>query len=151
MSEKYQAVWSDCFVLLCQKDYVMWIWIFSFKTKFISVYAFGLSLCLSAWARFSSCKYSSNVLKFIYVFHIWYYIDRVKNNNIEQIVQVQRSTKVLKFFNRENFLKCILTYLNWTKYNEISINHSDIQKHASYKNWINSINILYKSIFSYKK
>ena len=33
------------------------------------------------------------------------------------------------------FLKCILTHLCFTKYNEINVCHSYIQKHASYKKW----------------
>ena len=40
-----------------------------------------------------------------------------------------------KFSDWENFLKHILTYLDWTKYNEINISHSHIQKHVSSKKW----------------
>ena len=41
----------------------------------------------------------------------------------------------------ERFLKRILTYC--TKYNEINICHSYIQKHVSYEKWLNNICILY--------
>ena len=34
---------------------------------------------------------------------------------------------------RENIYSVLLTYLYCTKYNEISVCHSDIQKHVSYK------------------
>ena len=42
-----------------------------------------------------------------------------------------------KFFDKlrhmaETFLKRILTYFYFTKYNEISLRHSDVQKHVSY-------------------
>ena len=33
------------------------------------------------------------------------------------------------------FLKRILTYLDYTKCNEINICHSDMQKHVSYEKW----------------
>ena len=44
---------------------------------------------------------------------------------------------------RGKFLKLILTYLYSIKYNETNIYYLGVQKHISYKNWINSINILY--------
>ena len=46
------------------------------------------------------------------------------------------------------FLKRILTYLCSTKYNEINVCHFAEQNHTSYKNGINSTNILYTD--SYK-
>ena len=33
-------------------------------------------------------------------------------------------------------LKPILTYLDCTKYNEINISHSDLQKHVAYEKWL---------------
>ena len=42
----------------------------------------------------------------------------------------------------EKCLKCILTYLDSTKYNEINIGHSHIQNHLSYKNDIKRTNIM---------
>ena len=52
-----------------------------------------------------------------------------------------------KFFDtlrpmREKYLKSILTYLDCTKYNEINIGYSHIQKHVSHKNDIKSTNIM---------
>ena len=52
-----------------------------------SVYAFGLSVCLSVRlsVRLSVCprsnsrKYSSNVLKLIYVIYIWHSMNRIEN------------------------------------------------------------------------
>ena len=41
------------------------------------------------------------------------------------------------------FLKSILTYLYFTKYNKINIGHSDMQKHFLLNYGINNINILY--------
>ena len=38
------------------------------------------SVCLSVCARFNSGKYSSNVLKFKYVTHIRYSLDRIEND-----------------------------------------------------------------------
>ena len=49
-----------------------------------SVYAFGLSaypsVCLSACACSNSRKYSSKVLKFMYVIHIWHGINRIESS-----------------------------------------------------------------------
>ena len=44
------------------------------------------------------------------------------------IVRLQRHTKVFRYItvNRESFLKRTLTYLYWTKYNEINVCYSDL-------------------------
>ena len=39
-----------------------------------------------------------------------------------------------------NSLKCILLYLYCINYNEITICHSDIQKHVSHEKWLKSYN-----------
>ena len=36
----------------------------------------------------------------------------------------------------EEFIKRILTHLSCKKFNEISIDHADIQKHVSYEEWL---------------
>ena len=44
-----------------------------------NVYAYNLSACPSIRTLSNSRKYSSNVLKFLYVIHIWYKINRIEN------------------------------------------------------------------------
>ena len=46
------------------------------------------------------------------------------------------------WFQREFFLKRSLTYLYWTKYNDFNLSHLNVQKHASFKNGVYSVNIL---------
>ena len=64
---------------LDQKKFHWEVGNFFAKWKLKSVYAFGLSVCLSVCARSNSRKYSSNVLKFKYVTHVWYSMDRIEN------------------------------------------------------------------------
>ena len=51
------------------------------------------------------------------------------------IVRLQRHLKDITAYGGEGFLKRILTYLSWTKCNEINMCHSDVQKHVSHKKW----------------
>ena len=63
-------------------------------------------------------------------------------------------TETPNFFSRcittywAKFSKHIAIYLCYTKYNEIGICYSDVQKHVFYKkkNDLNSVNILYTSL-----
>ena len=97
-----------------------------FPAKLKSVDALSLSVC----ARVNTRKHTSNVLKFTHINENGYSIYRTKND-------IHRtngsSTKTHKsFLDRlrsmgRKFLKCILTYLYCSKFNEISIHHSDSQ------------------------
>ena len=49
----------------------------------------------------------------------------------------------IHYIGGRKFLKCVLTYLYFIKYNEIHMHHLDSQKHPSISNCINSINILH--------
>ena len=51
-------------------------------------------------------------------------------------IEVQKSTPIhYDLWGGGKFLKHIITYLCCTKYNEINLCHSDVQKHVSYKKW----------------
>ena len=97
------------------------------------------SVCLSICARSNSRKLSSDALKLIYIIHIWHSMNYI-DNGIGTTNDL--STETVKIFWYitgekwgEKYLKRILTYLHSTKYNEINMCHSHIQKHVSYKKW----------------
>ena len=90
-----------------------------FPTKLKTVYAFGFSVCLSVrlsvclsvrlavCPRSNSLKYSSNVLKFIYVIHIWYRMDRIENG-IYGAKGSSTQTHKIKFLNfKISWYKCL--------------------------------------------
>ena len=106
--------------------------------KCLGIWLVCLSVCLSVCTRSNFCKYSSNILKFIYVIQIWHSMSHIKNG-IHTTNGL--STKTHKCFPihygswGKISKKRILTYLDCTKNNEIDISHSNIQKHVSYKKW----------------
>ena len=55
----------------------------------------------------------------------------------------QRNRNTQNFFDtlwtKGEFLKHILRYLYWNKYNQINTCHLDVQKHVSYKTGISSM------------
>ena len=103
-----------------------------------SIYAFDLSVFLFVCAHSNSCKYSSNVLKLIYVIHIWHTMDHIEKGYTCDYWFVYRDSQKFSDIFRlmeEKCLKRILKYLYWTKYSKINMCHPGIPKHVSYKKW----------------
>ena len=70
-------------------------------------------------------------------------MEHIENVMHRAKVLLQRHSKVFQYITTcfRKFLKRIITYLCFSKFNEISISHSNIQKHVSYKIDLNSIYI----------
>ena len=108
----------------------------SWKVFMHSVFCLSVcsSVCPSVCPRSNSRKYSLNVLKLIYVIYIWHRMNRIENGiyttNGLSTETHKRFSDTLQAIGGK-CLKRILKYLYWTKYNEIKICHSDIQKDIS--------------------
>ena len=135
----YQNVCYD--LLICYHLLGLYLGFLTLSNKVKKCYC-SRFLYLSVYIRSNSRKYSLNVLKFTYIFHIWYSMDHTENNTDETIGS---STKILKIFRcitvyGVKFLKRILAYSSCTKHNEINICHSDVQKNVphtgSYKRFL---------------
>ena len=80
------------------------------------------SVCLAAYpsvfipicAYFNSCKYSSNVLKFMYVIDTWNGMHRIKNGMYRaknSSKEMHESFWCFTAYRAAEFLNCMLTYL----------------------------------------
>ena len=113
------------------------------------------SVCLSVCARSKSHKYSSNVLKLIHAIHMWHNRNWTENGNFTTNHLSKENpnfSDILRPMGKK-YLKHILyiahvTHLYCTKYNEIYIGHSCIQKQVSYKKWCKSTNFKCKILWT---
>ena len=105
-----------------------------------SVYAFGLSVCPSVRLSFQALTLV-NILQLSWNLYMLFRSNTactiLKMVYIQLMVWLQRHTK---FFDTlqpigGKCLKHIFAYLDRTKYNEINLSHSHIQRHVSYKKW----------------
>ena len=71
---------------------------------------------------------------FIYVTQVRCNMFHIENDVCGTIVRVQRDTKEFQSTS-ENILKYILTCLYSSKYNEINVRYSHVQKYISHKKW----------------
>ena len=96
-----------------------------------------LSVRTSVYPHSNSHKYSSNVMKLIYVIHIWHSMNRIENcidmTDIDGLSREIHKSFSIHYNLQGKYLKRILTYLDCTKYNEINISPSHIQKHVAKK------------------
>ena len=109
-----------------------------FPTMLKSVYDARFSVWLSVCAHSNSRKYSSNILKLIYIICVWRSMRRIENGTLWLLVCLQRQTKGFRYITAYGWGKCskhILTYSYYTKSNEINIYHWNIQKKVSYEKW----------------
>ena len=89
-----------------------------------NIYAFGLSVCRSVYARSNCSKYSSDVFKFIHAAHNWYGMNSIENYMYGTKCSFTETHKSfpIQFSLSEGglkFAKFIITYLHCTKYNKI--------------------------------
>ena len=84
-----------------------------------------------------SCKYSSTGMKLIYIIQVYRSMFVIQNGvygNNSQYTSKQKYSDTLRPM-CENYFKCSLTCLCFTKGNEINMCYLDVQKRSYHKKW----------------
>ena len=93
------------------------------------------NILLSVCPRSNSCKYSTNVLKLIYVIYIWHSMNRIENGTYTTnglSTETHKSFLITAY--RGKMFKSYI-YLYSTKYTEINICYLDVKNHIFYNKW----------------
>ena len=89
-------------------------------------------VCQFVYVRFISLKYSYNTLKWLYFIQIYYRVFRIRYSaHMPDSSNTETHKRIpIQYI---QWATLHLTYLYWTKYNEMIMNHSDVQKYICYK------------------